>query len=309
MKRLPQINRFFTVVCSIIIISITFTSCEQESLYDQIDQNHELLDDASRPLLINNALLFTPELLPYTDCAEVCIDSENELFYSITDSQSRAAGPNSKEVNYVAFNTSNRFFVDATYTITSGNANAKATITIDINGDTRVFDNVPSGNTVRHSIALASDWQACDVVSFSVLQEGLSMPVSFDEEYSLVGICGSCEENFSYRLNLDGSYTFFYTSEEDLDNAEVKFTSPHITGFEALDGKIYSVNPGKRNGAPTVLTWNGDIDACQELTFAIRFDADCEQTNSGFANIFTDFKVNGVSKKGTQENIRLNCFK
>jgi len=92
-----------------------------------------------------------------------------------------------------------------------------------------------------------------------------------------------------------------------LEGAEVKFTCPHISSFIAIDGKEYAINPGNSKGSPTVLTWIGDIEACTEITFTLSFEADCDQNSSGKANLFTDFKVNGESKKGDNENIVYQC--
>ena len=46
----------------------------------------------------------------------------------------------------------------------------------------------------------------------------------------------------------------------------------------------------------TVLTWTGDLTACEKVTFDLTFNPDCEQ-NGNHANLWTDFKVNEVSKK------------
>jgi len=302
MKRLPQIDRFLTAVCSFLILAtfILFSSCEKESL-----QN-----DASRikavKLDVASASLIT--LLNYDDCATSCIEQDSETYYRKSDSKSESAGPNTKAISYNAYNTETQFIVEVTYEMTSGNSNAHSDITIDIDGDSKTIDDVVKGTTVSHAIDLPTGWQACNVVNFSIHEEGLADDVDFNDSYSLIGVCSSsCDESFSYDDNEDGSYMFHYVSSEDLENAEVKFTCPHITGFEAIDGKEYEVNPGNSHGSPTVLTWTGDIEACNEITFTLSFDADCEQTNSGKANLFTDFKVNGVSKKGNNENITFDC--
>jgi len=302
MKRLPQIDRFLTAVCSFLILAIfvLLSSCEKESLQD----------DASRikavKLDVASASLIT--LLNYDDCATSCIEQDSETYYRKADSKSESAGPNTKAISYSAYNTEKQFVIDVTYEMTSGNSNAHSDITIDIDGDSKTINGVVKGTTVSHAIDLPTGWQACDIINFSVHETGLADDVDFNDSYSLIGVCSSsCDESFSYDDNEDGSYTFHYVSSEDIENAEVKFTCPHITGFEAIDGKEYEVNPGNSHGSPTVLTWTGDIEACNEITFTLSFDADCEQTNSGKANLFTDFKVNGVSKKGNNENITFDC--
>jgi len=155
---------------------------------------------------------------------------------------------------------------------------------------------------------LPEGWKACDVITEQWRQVGSGADIELgDVSYSLIGECTQCDESFSYAANEDGSYTFTYVSEVRLNAAEVKFTSPHITGFTAGDGKTYNVNLGNKNGSPTVLTWTGDIAACTPITYILSFDADCEQNEAGFANLWNDFKVNGDSKKGFNKNIKYDC--
>lgn len=300
MKGFPQINRFYTAICSFMILAlfVLLSSCEKESLQDDFSR--------IKASNINTASLRT--ILSYDDCASTCIEEGSETYYAKNDSKSGSSGRNSKAVGYNAYNTETQFIVEVAYLITEGNSDAKATITIDIDGDEVEIEEVASGFTVSHAIDLPDGWQACDVVNFSILQEAMGNPIDFNESYSLVGVCSSdCEESFGYVENEDGSYTFTYMSNEELENAEIKFTCPHIISFEPLDGKTYSVNPGNSQGSPTVLTWTGDVEACTEITFTMSFEADCDQTSSGKANIFTDFKVNGESKKGDNENIVFAC--
>ena len=305
MKRLPQIDRFFTALCSFVILAlfVLLSSCEKESLED----------DASRIKVQKLETAFLKTLLSYDDCASVCIEEGSETYYVKSDSKSEINGSNEKKITYYAHNTESDFIVEVKYENTNA---VKANITIDIDGNTSTINDVENGDVISHSIK-TEGWQACNQIGFSINASfnngsgrGQSQnDIDFDDEsYGLIGICSStCDESFSYSENEDGSYTFSYISSEDLEDAEVKFTLPHIINFEAHDGKEYSVNPGNSHGSPTVLTWNGDIDACNEITFTLSFEADCEQTNSGKANLFTDFKVNGVSKKGDNENIVFAC--
>lgn len=298
-------STLITRIFACVILSVSFFSCETEDLYSK---SNESFKTAGLTAGITSETI----LLDYTNCDPVCIEAGSGVYYKISDVDTKSSGGgqnvNTKEVSYEAYNTETEFIVNVTYDVISGNSNAKADITITINGNALLIEDVEKGNTVSHSIALPENWEACDEMPFSILQEGLGSPISFDASYALVAVCPEgCEESFSYEKNEDNSYTFTYISAEDLNAAEVKFTSPHIVGFEALDGKVYDVNPGNGKGSPTVLTWTGDIEACTEITFTLAFEADCEQNNAGFANIFTDFKVNEVSKKGDNPNIQFEC--
>ena len=323
MKRFPQIDRFFTAICSftILALSVLLTSCEKDSLQDD-----SLRIKAQK---IETAALRT--LSTYNDCETNCIEEGSETYYATSGSQSETTGQH-RTISYNAYNTEEDFVVEATYV--DNNTGTKANINIVINNVVYTFSDVEKGSTVSESISLTEGWQACDEIFFSVNanfnngqsntnnqntnknSNGNSNPNATQNDidfgtlsYFLIGICSStCDESFSYEHNQDGSYTLTYISSEDLENAEVKFTCPHITDFIAEDGKTYSVNPGKSKGSPTVLTWTGDIEACKEITFVLTFKADCDQNKSGKVNLFTDFKVNEESKKGDNENIVYQCY-
>lgn len=123
-----------------------------------------------------------------------------------------------------------------------------------------------------------------------------------------VSECG-CEESFSYETSDNLNVVFTYTSEENLEDAIVKFTCPHVLpeyGFFVNDGKFYTVN---NNGNITVLTWTGDIAACQTISFDLTFNPDCTKQNKGNGgiNIWTDFTVNGESKKTVTPPAEADC--
>ncbi|WP_103926681.1 Lcl C-terminal domain-containing protein [Algoriphagus boritolerans] len=128
-------------------------------------------------------------MAPTVSCAEVCIEEGSEIYYPVSDMATGTSGKNTKSVSYTAYNTETDFVVEVTYTITSGPANAKATISIDIDGDEVEFADVNSGSTVSHTVALGNEWAGCDQIAFSVVQEGLGTPISFSESYSLIPVC------------------------------------------------------------------------------------------------------------------------
>lgn len=114
-----------------------------------------------------------------------------------------------------------------------------------------------------------------------------------------------CLESFTYSTTDNKTVVFTYTSPVDINGAVIKLTDPHITGYTANDGKSYTVNNPNN---PTVLTWTGNITKCVPITFSITYTPDCSQNNAGFANVWTDFKVNDISKKNSATpNIKFNC--
>ena len=110
--------------------------------------------------------------------------------------------------------------------------------------------------------------------------------------------CGGCEESFSYVDLENGSYTFNYTPSEDINDALVVFTfaqSVAVSGLESWSS----------NGVTKQTTMN--MDACTEYTWTVELLKDCNG-NSPNSNVWTDFKVNDISKKnGNTPNITQAC--
>ncbi|WP_053990278.1 hypothetical protein [Mangrovimonas sp. TPBH4] len=310
MKNMPKINKFLGCC---LLISILMFSCQSEELQDnQIPKNIqslslEKLNSVDKATMASSAMREA-----YVDCETTCIVAGSGNYFAMVDSASKTSGQNIRTVSYEAYNTETQFIVNVLYETTGPNqSNKYIHIIPGIEGEEPVEVNgVSNGEMVTWTYALPMDWEACDQISFTIeeniLPEGQQTIFDNAITYSLIGIC-PCEESFSYEHLGDNSYVFTYSNVEAMENAVVQFTCPHIVDFTPLDGKEYSVNPGNGPGAPTVLTWIGDLEACSETTFAIVFDADCDQNNANFANIFTDFKVNGDSKKGDASNIKFIC--
>jgi hypothetical protein len=122
-------------------------------------------------------------------CEDDCIEPGSSTFYPVSGMATGSAGPNTKSVSYTAYNTETDFVVEVTYAITAGKSAAKATIRIDIEGDEVEYTSVSSGSTVSHTVPLAQDWAGCDEVAFSIVQEALSTPITFNESYALIPVC------------------------------------------------------------------------------------------------------------------------
>ncbi|WP_186753796.1 hypothetical protein [Echinicola salinicaeni] len=198
MKQLfVRISRFKEL--GVLMIALLF-SCNQVETFEMQQESDQV---------------FSSMAVPNTgDCIENCIDLsvEDVMYYPISGVQTQSTGngggggnpnnvkakengnTNTKEVSFSAYNTENEFIVEVMYEITEGNSNAKATITINIDGDEVELDEVASGSTMMHSIALPEGWEACDLIDFSILQEGLGSEITFNESYSLIGVCpDECE--------------------------------------------------------------------------------------------------------------------
>ena len=157
---------------------------------DTITEDLKEADLQAEQILENTDLLNTNmRIAPTGSCEDDCIEPGSEIYYPVSDMASISAGPNTKSVSYSAYNTETDFVVEVTYAITAGKSKAKATIVIAIDGDEVEYTEVGSGSTVSHSVPLADGWEGCDQVAFSVVQEGLGTPITFNESYSLIPVC------------------------------------------------------------------------------------------------------------------------
>lgn len=158
-------------------------------------------------------------------------------------------------------------------------------------------------NTYSWQAPLAEGWQACGKVTVTVELRGVSEGIgktnvqSFD--YSLRERCAvECEESFSYTENEDGSYTFTYKPDEDMADQLVVFTFAQGTVVVGLD-ETWSTNGSTRQKTMS-------FTECETVSWTVTLTPDCSG-NSGKSNVWTDFKVNDVSKKGELDNIVIEC--
>ncbi len=110
--------------------------------------------------------------------------------------------------------------------------------------------------------------------------------------------CSDCEESLDYAENEDDSYTFTYIPEEDIEDAKLVFTFAQGVAVEGLDG-------WDSNGVTNQTIM--DLEACEEYSFTVILDTDCNGVGQPNANLWTDFTVNGDSKKDELSNIVQAC--
>lgn len=102
----------------------------------------------------------------------------------------------------------------------------------------------------------------------------------------------ACPEKFDYTRNADGTYTFTYKPPVEKSGANVVFTFAQGNVTKGLD-----------DWTPkgTTMQKTMDLKACEELSWTVTLA--CKE-NPGAKNLWTDFTVNGVSKKGNLLNIK-----
>lgn len=149
---------------------------------------------------------------------------------------------------------------------------------------------------------LAEGWKACDKLTVTVELRGVSGGIgktnvqSFD--YFLRELCPGCDESFTYTANGANSYTFTYTPAEDLTDQLVVFTFAQGTVVTGLD-ESWSTNGATRQKMMS-------FTACEPVSWTVTLTPDCSG-HSNNSNVWTDFKVNDASKKGTLSNIVIQC--
>ena len=275
MKKTKLVSLFAAMT---LLVSLTYSCAKEDQSSTPADQKQMNLKSA------------------YVDCQSNCITPGSGIYYEKTGYSTGTIGANSKRIDYTVYNTETDFVVILKYTRTPVNSGSSSTIKVTVNGSDQ-SKTLINKTSATYTFPLASGWQACDLMNFSIIETifNTDKPISISGTYNLIGICISgCTESFSYATSDNKNVVFTFVSPVSLTGAVVKLTCPHITGYTATDGKVYSVNNEKN---PTVLTWKGDITACTPVTFSLSFAPDCGQNNAGFANVWTDFTVNEDSKK------------
>lgn len=102
---------------------------------------------------------------------------------------------------------------------------------------------------------------------------------------------------------------FVYISPEDLTDAVVEFTFPHILRFfpHVIPGNKHRTFTVNNVNNQTVITTVTNLDEGWNPMFCFMVKADCSKGKSGFSTIWSDIKVNGVSVKGSVKNMVFDC--
>lgn len=156
--------------------------------------------------------------------------------------------------------------------------------------------------TYSWKVPLAEVWKSCDKITITVELRGVSGGIgrtnvqSFD--YYMREKCPGCEESFTYTNNGNNSYTFTYTPAEDVIDQTVVFTFPQAKMVLGLD-ESWETNGSTRQKSMS-------FTECEPVSWTLTFTPDCSG-HSAQSNVWTDFKVNNMSKKGGLSNIVITC--
>lgn len=229
----------------------------------------------------------------YSDCETQCIEEGSGDFFAKSDQVTVTYGssksPKTKVVDVVYYNTETHFVLkvksDEGFSDLVVNSIAQG-----IKADPNVWG--------TYTFPLTEGWQACDNITLALQVAGNGPQAVFTINYNLIGICPSCEESFAYVDNKDGTYTFTYTPEEDLTDVEVVFTFAQGSLTSGLD------ETWENNGQTYHKTMS--FEKCVPVSWTVSLQADCNGKQKQ-SNVFTDFKIGDVSKKGEEDKIILTC--
>ncbi len=153
-------------------------------------------------------------------------------------------------------------------------------------------------NHILVEYAIPSGWEFWTAKRFFIKIEGKAGGTeTYMLDYTLQKICEGCEESFTYVDNNDGSYTFTYIPEEDVEDAALVFTfaqSAYQSGLPSSEGWA-------QTGAGQTMQTVMDLKACDKYTWTVTLKANCSG-HSPTSNVWTDFKVGEVSKKNNPED-------
>jgi len=126
--------------------------------------------------------------------------------------------------------------------------------------------------------------------------------ITFNSSYQLFNLCPpvevECDNSLSYVENEDGSFSFTFVPKANLDNARLVFT---FTEGLVVDG----LGDWSINGVTRQKTL--DLKAMAIYSWTVFLNADCKGTGQSDANLWTDFTVNGESRKCDLKNIVKSC--
>ena len=110
-------------------------------------------------------------------------------------------------------------------------------------------------------------------------------------------VINCCDESFTYVDNRNGTYTFTYKVGEDMIGAEVVFTFAQ----GAYDAGLS--NDFSQNGNGQTYKAEMDLTKCDVLEYTITLIPNCSGNgNNQSSNVWTDFKVNDISKKADEDD-------
>lgn len=266
--------KFYVLVAAMLMSAAVITSCQK----DDMDFTGEIQPELKAFMALPSGY----------DCTQYCI-MEGSGDYFVKQYSQNYTG-NNGTVTIDVYNTE----TELKYVITSAAGMRQIVV-----GGSTVYSSSPpaaAATTFTHTVTLGDfgdDWQACQtktdeiVVNRTGAGSGGAVQRTFNSSYDLIGIC-DCTERFTWKDNGDDTYTFTYVTEEDVEGAFLEFTFPQGVVLSAPSGW----NPPGNSLTSVVRQKTDDITGCVPYVFTFGL----VHADNGQGPLWTDFKVNGVTK-------------
>ncbi|MFD2890435.1 hypothetical protein ACFS5J_00190 [Flavobacterium chuncheonense] len=219
----------------------------------------------------------SPIIITNGDYQTDCISTDTP-FYVTTHEFVVNYGNNTKTINLEYYNTLTDFVLRVKST------NSWSNLLIDgvsvINGG-----NVPADEWRTHTMPLASQWTAGDMISFSLAIAGGGQQATTSISYNLFGACDeSCSTTFegeALACGTDRQAVYTFIAEEDTEYIKIQGGLTNFTGADAvvtIDGGALTHTQWTPGGSSNrVIKVEGSVAACEVITITIDWDS----TNSG----------------------------
>ncbi|MBC6365517.1 hypothetical protein [Algoriphagus sp. AK58] len=317
---------FNSGLLGLVISGLILGACSQTATYEQADMG---LDQAQAN---REGFILTPlgdvanpnAMLELADCGDGCISERQLLINSITrefmpgedegheegeegghdegEGHEEGDGPILKTVNFEIWNTPERIIAKLTSNRTMRR------FEYFVNGTKYQYDpgdGIHAGQPVYLYFDLPKGYEACEYTLESIKIWGGGPPLTYSGiGYGAYVYC--CEEEFTYESNGDGTYTFYYTPYQIMEDAHLTFTFPQAIVGVGLEN--WTVNGATRQMVM-------DLTNCETYQWTVELDPACGKGMKN-ANLWTDFKVKpswdeGInldySVKGSLPNIVVPC--
>jgi len=216
------------------------------------------------------------------NCTDNCI-VPNGPYFPTSDSQliltGNANNPNhSKTVDIEYYNTETHFILKVRST--------RQWSDLVIGGVSSWTGGPVAANTWgTYTIPLQQNWQACDLINFSLKVTGSGNSANFTVNYNLIGICeDGCETEFkgeaiSCDATREATYTF--TADTEHDYIKIQGGLTNFTGEDAVvnvsGGNLQATQRTTGGSSNRVITVEGSVTECETITIHITWNS----TNSG----------------------------
>ncbi|WP_296703884.1 hypothetical protein [Algoriphagus sp.] len=308
---------FTTKMLGLVISALLLGACSQMATYENEDLNKglEKADQSGfnlSPYGVSNG----ENNAVYSDeaCLTECFKPDDPTTYFYLNGRENF-NPQIY-TDYNVYQTATHIFYE--FSIAASNSSTPLISTYELDGTSMTV----GASSFSVSYPLPANWQVCDLVSrtFTITRNGNANQNSANVvivpiDYKLIKICvdepETCEEEFTWSRDVNdaNTITFEYTPHRSKINAEIQMTTPQITAYQPLDGKVYTQfgNPSNGNGG---LRWNGDLVCGEKITFTIKFTPiSCNNSNNLPANLVSNFVVKDMGgNKLTGQPITGDCI-